>query len=429
MGVLGKSVTAFLIFFFLSAVPSTAEMKSIKIQSDNRPVILFQKFGFTNTGNITVVVSSVSVTSTLSIPDASLLGFFLLSEQSLIDVLSELQQNPNFCLLDSKFISLLFTFKDLSPPPQSSFNRSYPVTYGAGEYSLFFVNCNHESFVTMDVRTELFNTDDKATNNYLSVGLTQLPSLYFIFSLFYLCFLGFWISVCFNNQRSVHKVHILMGVLLTMKALSLFCAAEDKQYVKVTGMPHGWNVLFYIFQFISSVLFFAVIVLIGAGWLYLKPNLVGKEKMVLMIVITLQVLANVASIVIGETGPFIEDWVTWNQVFLLADFVCGCAAIFPIVWSIRSFSRTDAKAARNLALFRLFCVVVVGYMLVTNIGVFALKTVTVYKQQWVDSATEEIASLVFCLVLFYMFRPVRESEYLVLDDEGVYEEAPKMVKG
>ncbi|KAJ0616454.1 putative transmembrane protein GPR107/GPR108 [Helianthus annuus] len=405
MGVLGKSVTAFLLFFFLSAAPSTAEIKSIKIQSDNRPVILFQKFGFTHTSNITVAVSSVFVTSTLSQPDASLLGFFLLSERSLIDVLSELQQNPNFCILDSMFISLLFTFKDLSPPPQSSFNRSYPVTYA-----------------------ELFNTDDKATNNYLSVGLTQLPSLYFIFSLFYLCFLGFWISVGFNNQRSVHKVHILMGVLLIMKVLSLFCAAEDKLYVKVTGMPHGWNVLFYILQFISSVLFFAVIVLIGAGWLYLKPNLVGKEKKVLMIVITLQVLANVASIVIGETGPFIEDWVTWNQVFLLAEFVCGCAAIFPIVWLIRSFSRTDAKAARNLALFRLFCVVVVGYMLVTNIGVFALKTMTVYKQQWVGRA-EEIASLVFCLVLFYMFRPVRESEYLVLDDEGVYEEAPKMVKG
>ncbi|KAL2664172.1 hypothetical protein AAZX31_02G154000 [Glycine max] len=42
-----------------------------------------------------------------------------------------------------------------------------------------------------------------------------------------------------------------------------------------------------------------------------------------MIVIPLQVLANLASVVIGETGPFIKYWVTWNQVFLLVDIICS----------------------------------------------------------------------------------------------------------
>lgn len=37
-----------------------------------------------------------------------------------------------------------------------------------------------------------------------------------------------------------------------MKALNLICGAEDKHYVKVTGTPHGWDVLFYIFQFIRG---------------------------------------------------------------------------------------------------------------------------------------------------------------------------------
>ncbi|KAJ0806201.1 putative transmembrane protein GPR107/GPR108 [Helianthus annuus] len=78
----------------------------------------------------------------------------------------------------------------------------------------------------------------------------------------YLCFLGFWISLCFNNQRCVHRVHLLMGVSLTMQILSLFCAAEDNHYVKVTGTPHGWNVLFWIFQFINSVLLFTLIVFV-----------------------------------------------------------------------------------------------------------------------------------------------------------------------
>ncbi|KAK4418836.1 protein CANDIDATE G-PROTEIN COUPLED RECEPTOR 7 [Sesamum alatum] len=104
-----------------------------------------------------------------------------------------------------------------------------------------------------------------------------------------------------------------------------------------------------------------------------------------MIVIPLQVLANIASIVIGETGPFIKDWVTWNQVFLLGDIICCCAVIFPIVCSIRSLretSKTDGKVARNLAkltLFRQFYIVVIGYLYFTRIVVFALRTIAAYK--------------------------------------------------
>lgn len=393
-------------------------------------MILFERFGFTHTGHATISVSSVSVVSSLSDPDSSRLGFFLLSEESLIQVLLELQQNPSFCVLDSKYITFLFSFRDLSPPPSSSFNHSYPVT-SPNEYSLFFANCAPESKVTMNVRTELYNLDDLGrVKDYLSAGLTQLPSLYFVFSLAYFSFLAFWIYFCLKNKTSVHQIHLLMSLLVVMKALNLLCAAEDKHYVKVTGTPHGWDILFYIFQFIRVVLLFTVIVLIGTGWSFLKPFLQEREKKVLMIVIPLQVLANVASIVIGETGPFIKDWVTWNQVFLLVDIICCCAIIFPIVWSIRSLretSKTDGKAARNLAkltLFRQFYIVVIGYLYFTRIVVFALRTIAAYKYQWVANSAEEIASLAFYAVMFYMFRPAEKNEYFALDDEE--EEAAEM---
>ncbi|KAL8255770.1 hypothetical protein R6Q59_030837 [Mikania micrantha] len=278
MSVLVKIATVVLLLFFLFTVPSSAEIKSLKIRSDNRPMILFEKFGFTNTGNITVAISAVSVNNTVPPLDRSRLGFFLLREESLIQVLLELEQNLNFCVVDSKFISLLFTFRDLPSLHQSSFHKSYPVTY-SGEYSLFFVNCQLDSLVTMDVRTELFNTDDGDTKNYLSSGLTHLPYLYFIISLIYLCFLGFWICVCFKNKRSVHHVHLLMSLLLTMKALSLFCAAEDNHHVKVTGYHHNlWNVLYHLFQFINGVFLYTVIVLIGSGWSHFKPILAKKGK-------------------------------------------------------------------------------------------------------------------------------------------------------
>lgn len=386
-------------------------------------MILFERFGFTHTGQANISVSSVSVMSSVASPDPSRLGFFLLSEESLIQVLLELQSNPSFCVLDSKYITSLFTFRDLSPPPHSSFSHSYPVT-SPNEYSLFFANCAPESTVSMNVRTELYNLDGRGKEkDYLSAGLTQLPSLYFCFSVVYLAFLAYWIYACLQNKKSVHRIHMLMGLLVVMKALNLLCAAEDKHYVKVTGTPHGWDVLFYIFQFIRVVLLFTVIVLIGTGWSFLKPFLQEKEKKVLMIVIPLQVLANVASIVIGETGPFIKDWVTWNQVFLLVDIICCCAIIFPIVWSIRSLretSKTDGKAARNLAkltLFRQFYIVVIGYLYFTRIVVFALRTIAAYKYQWVANAAEEIASLAFYAIIFYMFRPVEKNEYFALDED------------
>ncbi|XP_031092630.1 protein CANDIDATE G-PROTEIN COUPLED RECEPTOR 7-like [Ipomoea triloba] len=421
-----------LMIFLLISLPwlSTAEIKKLKISADSRPMILFERFGFTHMGRATISVSSVAVSSTVAPPEPSQLGFFLLSEESLIQVLLELQQNGAFCVLDSKYINLLFTFRDLSPPPASSFNRSYPITF-PDEYSLFFANCAPQSKVSMDVRTELYNLDRKGrTKDYLSAGLTLLPALYFLFSLIYFGFTAVWTQICCANRQSVHRIHLLMALLLIMKALNLLCAAEDKHFVKVTGTAHGWDVLFYIFQFIRVVLLFTVIILIGTGWSFLKPFLQEREKKVLMIVIPLQVLANIASVVIGETGPFIKDWVTWNQVFLIIDIICCCAIIFPIVWSIRSLretSKTDGKAARNLAkltLFRKFYIVVIGYLYFTRIVVFALRTISAYKYQWVANAAKEMASLAFYITMFYMFRPAEKNEYFALDDED--EEAAEL---
>ncbi|GJY88441.1 GPR107-like protein [Tanacetum coccineum] len=416
-----RNLTVFLIILSVCTSPSMSEIKSLKIQSDNRPMILFERFGFTRHGVTSIAISSVSVTSTVSKIDPSRLGFFLLTEESLIQILIEFEQNPTFCVVDSKFISLLFTFRDLSPPPHSSFNKSYPIKY-PNEYSLFFANCNLESLVTMDVRTELYNKDGNK-RDYLSAGLTQLPFLYFVFSLSYMCFLGFWIVECVKNKLSVYRIHVLMGCLLVMKSLNLICAAENQHYVKVTGTPHGWDVLFYIFQFLRVVLLFTVIILIGTGWSFLKPFLQEKEKKILMIVIPLQVLANIASIVIGETGPFIKNWVTWNQLFLLVDVICCCTVIVPIIWSIRSLretSKTDGKAARTLAkltLFRKFYILVIGYLYFTRIIVFALETIAVYNYQWVATAAEELASIAFYMVMFYMFRPIASNEYFIIDDE------------
>ncbi|KAJ6831076.1 protein GPR107-like [Iris pallida] len=417
-----------LFVFLLLLTSAMAEIKTLQITSDPRPIILFEKFGFTNGGSVSITLSSTSVSAPSSL-DPSLLGFFLLSDDNLLQAIyqSEQQQNPNpnpSCILSSPYVRPLFTFRDLSP--SSSFNRTFPVDL-PDEYSLYFANCapaSSATSVSMSVRTEMYNLRPDGTRDYLSVGQAPVPTVYASFALLYVLFLAAWAYLgLLKNRLSAHRIHYLMAALLLTKVLNLVFAAEDQHYIRATGTPHGWDVLFYLFQFLRGVLLFTVIVLIGTGWSFLKPFLQDREKKILMLVIPLQVVANLASVVIGETGPFIRDWVTWNQVFLLIDIVCCCAILFPIVWSIRSLretSKTDGKAARNLAkltLFRQFYIAVVGYLYLTRIVVYALRTIAAYRYRWVSVLAEEAVSLGFYLFMFYMFRPVERNEYFVIDDD------------
>ncbi|KAL2338655.1 hypothetical protein Fmac_013101 [Flemingia macrophylla] len=76
-----------------------------------------------------------------------------------------------------------FTFRVLSPPPSSSFNRTYLVTI-PNEYSLFFANCNPETAVFMSLFIEFFNLNPIRTE--ISFAHTHLASLFFLFSVAYI---------------------------------------------------------------------------------------------------------------------------------------------------------------------------------------------------------------------------------------------------
>uniref|UniRef100_A0A6N2JXV4 CAND6/7 N-terminal domain-containing protein n=1 Tax=Salix viminalis TaxID=40686 RepID=A0A6N2JXV4_SALVM len=176
-------------------------------------------------------------------------------------------------------------------------------------------------------------------------------------------------------------------------------------------------------NFLKGITLFTLIVLIGTGWSFLKPYLQDKEKKVLMIVIPLQVVANIAQVVIDETGPYGQDWITWKQVFLLVDVVCCCAVLFPIVWSIKNLreaARTDGKAAVNLmklTLFRQYYIVVICYIYFTRVVVYALETITSYKYLWTSVVAGELATLAFYVFTGYKFRPEAHNPYFVVDDD------------
>ena len=128
---------------------------------------------------------------------------------------------------------------------------------------------------------------------------------------------------------------------------------------------------YYFFTAVRGLLLFTVVVLIGTGWSFLKPFLNEREKQVLLIVIPLQVFANIATIILDDNGPALNGWLEWRDLFHLLDIICCCAILFPIVWSIkhlREAAMTDGKKVRNmnkLILFRQFYVMVVAYIYFT----------------------------------------------------------------
>lgn len=96
-------------------------------------------------------------------------------------------------------------------------------------------------------------------------------------------------------------------------------------------------------------------------------------------IVTCQVLANVAEIIIEESEEGDIEYKTWRDVFILVDLLCCGAIIFPVVWSIKHVEEAahiDGKAAinlRKLKLFKHFYIMIFSYIYFTRIIVYLLK--------------------------------------------------------
>lgn len=51
--------------------------------------------------------------------------------------------------------------------------------------------------------------------------------------------------------------------------------------------------------------------------------------------VMLQVLANVAYIIIESTEEGSSEYYVWKEILFLVDLICCGAILFPVVWSVR----------------------------------------------------------------------------------------------
>ncbi|KMZ61942.1 putative Lung seven transmembrane receptor [Zostera marina] len=419
-----------LLVFSILISSSSAEIRTSEIRLDQRSIIPFEEFGFTHFGFLELNVSAISFSNSDPDLDLSKIGFFLSTRDAWIHVIQQIQDQEIVCALESSLVKRVYSFDQLPRNPKDShapIANKFGIVFHVndpGQFTLVFANCLQDVKISMDVVSTTYNTEGNGgKKGYLPAGSAVLPRIYFLYFLVYACLSGFWIFILYKKRSTAFGIHYFMLAVVVLKALNLLCEAEDKSYIQKTGSAHGWDVLFYIFSFMKGITLFTLIVLIGTGWSFLKPYLQDKEKKVLMIVIPLQVIANIAQVAIDESGPYARDWVTWKQVFLLVDVICCCAILFPIVWSIKNLreaARTDGKAAVNLmklTLFRQYYIVVICYIYFTRVVVYALMTITSYRYLWTSVVAGELATLAFYIFTGFKFRPEVHNPYFVIDED------------
>ncbi|CAI5469640.1 unnamed protein product [Closterium sp. Yama58-4] len=412
------------------------EISDALLEADKRAIVLFDTFGFESNGHVDMNVSSVEVLvpENAAAADKTLMGFFLTTAEDELELQNDFQ--AGHCVLANSHVHRLFTLQDVvsqQQGPDKPFTFHYSVP-DAKEYSLFFANCQPHARVSLNCSFALYNVAPSGRIDYLPGGKTQLPMLYSAFYLAYMVAGIVWIYLCHKHWARVHRIHILMGVLVLLKAFTVLSQAGEYAYIRATGDPQGWNIAFYVFSFFRGIMLFTVIVLIGTGWSVLKPYLQDKEKKVILIVIPLQVFANIATIILDESGPSSQSWFTWRDIFHLLDILCCCAVFFPIIWSIkhlREAAHSDGKAARivaKLQLFRHFYVLVVCYIYFTRIVVYVLRSTMPYQYAWTADLAGELVTLVFYCVTGYQFRPMEENPFLAMHDDDTGGEGIEMDK-
>ncbi|XP_048200916.1 protein GPR107 isoform X1 [Perognathus longimembris pacificus] len=328
---------------------------------------------------------------------------------------------------------------DSKPPGEKSFpihNSNGAVSFQfffnistdeqEGLYSLYFHKCASSDSHASDMFSFSLDIEitEKNPDSYLSAGEIPLPKLYISMAFFFFLSGIIWIHILRKQRNDVFKIHWLMAALPFTKSLSLVFHAIDYHYISSQGFPiEGWAVVYYITHLLKGALLFITIALIGTGWAFIKHILSDKDKKIFMIVIPLQVLANVAYIIIESTEEGTTEYGLWKDSLFLVDLLCCGAILFPVVWSIRHLqeaSATDGKAAINLAklkLFRHYYVLIVCYIYFTRIIAFLLKFAVPFQWKWLYQLLDETATLVFFVLTGCKFRPASDNPYLQLSQE------------
>ncbi|CAL8333854.1 unnamed protein product [Merluccius merluccius] len=314
-----------------------------------------------------------------------------------------------------------------------SYNFSFRITFGPlaeGLYNLNFHYCPNKRPGLDSPYSFSVNVTEKNLGGYLSAAEIPLSRLYICMAGVFFTAAMIWVYTLMKHRYSVFKIHWLMAALAFTKSVSLVFHSINYHFINTEGHRiEGWAVMYYITHLLKGALLFITLALIGTGWAFVKYILSDKEKKIFMIVIPLQVLANIAFVIIESTEEGSSEYGLWKEILFLVDLICCGAILFPVVWSVSVYrsirhlqeaSSTDGKAAMNLEklkLFRHYYVMIVCYIYFTRIIAILLKVTMPFQWQWCYEFLVEASTLIFFVLTGYKFRPASNNPYLQLPQD------------
>ncbi len=358
-------------------------------------------------------------------------------------------------------------------PKSPSITHTFSMPQDEGLYFLLFQLCPRqgENQFGLEIRSSfeldlvLKNYDSFGNASYLTAGEMPLPGMYLYFTISYaLCFLlwaanirnirqgkePIWVSKDAgpSSRPMVHAIHHLMTILLGLKTVTVFFEAARYHYIRMNGHAEFWSAIYFTMSFIKGIFMFTVILLIGSGWSLVKPFLNDREKKIIWVVLVLQVIDNVAVVVLTQEKEGERLYDDWSAVLHFVDILCCCAVLVPIVWQVNSLEKSveaehnysteeekssavtnveseapatveAARTLRKLKQFRSFYLLVVVYIYFTRIAVYLFATFLGFRQTWLRYFVTELGTLAFYAVIGFLFRPMDDNPYLNVEKQDV----------
>eukprot|EP00127_Corallochytrium_limacisporum_P003692 Clim_evm24s152 gene=Clim_evmTU24s152 len=302
-----------------------------------------------------------------------------------------------------------------------------------GQFELMYINCGNMAqfetqkqlvarahFTTLNMIIEEYNVIN-GHKHYLGVGEQWLPTALYLVFFVHIGLASVWIWVLYKNWSTgkVFKIHFIMLACVLAKAFSVLF--HGLRYQSMDRYGHGKeavDVMYSIFAIIKGTLLFGTILLVGAGMSFVKPFLSDRDKKVLYVVLPLQLVANIAAVVVAEVSPGTAIYITWEQIFIIFDLICCVSIMFPILWSIRHLKegvQSSGKGVINLVklkLFRQFYLAILVYLYFTRIVVRLLESTLPYHYIWLSTFAGELATVAFFLFCGSRFQPQAQNPYL-----------------
>jgi len=306
---------------------------------------------------------------------------------------------------------------------------------------------------SLHLNISMHNVDPRnGRQNYLTAGDIPLPTMYFLYGILYSILAYKWVKYLRSTAESaqVYQIHHLMTILIILKTFSLLSDSARYHYIRVTGSGEMWTVVYYGFEFLKGTMLFLVILLLGSGWSMFKPFLTNREKKLMCVVFMLQILDNVAVVVLLNHMEGEAIYSKWVGLLHMFDILCCGAVIVPVVWQIGNLeekagilpsdqeqddSKNEVdddlkdliedesidpshgnsddeydqarkqKTLGKLKVFKSFYISVVVYIYFTRIVVFLFSSMLDYHQGWMRQLLYEFGTLVFYIYTGYKFCP------------------------